>query len=101
MTFVFINYKFAGKWLQSILFLAKKIFLKPKSLYCEKYIYNVTGQRGRIVIEDTESFKAKPFLCVKRAGPVRSMQNISAFVKGCPVVGNSCMCISLYEKDSL
>ena len=44
--------KFADRWLQCYLFVAKKIFLKQKSHYSDEFICDVTGQRGSNIIED-------------------------------------------------
>jgi len=52
INFVFINDKFADRWLQCYLFVAKKIFLKQKSHYSDEFICDVTGQRGSNIIED-------------------------------------------------
>ena len=52
MNFVFVNDKFADRWFQSNLSVAKKIYLKQKSLHSDEFICDVTGQRGSNIMKD-------------------------------------------------
>ena len=55
MNFVFINDKFADRWFESNIFVAKKIFLKQQSLHSDEFICDVTGQWESNIIKDVGS----------------------------------------------